>query len=44
MVAVNWGLLRVSKLSDSGVGTTVVLGVDSRVGTVADGIAGKLAA
>ena len=34
----------VSYLTHCWVGTMVVLGVDSRVGTVADGIAGKQAA
>ena len=34
LVAVDWVLLKVSKLSGNGVGTTVVLRVDSRVGWV----------
>ena len=37
-MAVDWVLLKVSKLSGSGVGTTVVLRVDSRVGWVASRI------
>ena len=44
LVAVHWVQWVVGCLTDCGVGTTVVLGVDSRVGTVTDGIARKPAA
>ena len=41
MVTVDWVLLRVSKLSGSRVGTTVLLRVDSRSGWVVDRIGRK---